>query len=59
MRRMLISAAKAVAADADPVGLDRHVSTGKISGAAATINAFEAWTDLVPGNVMTGGGVAR
>lgn len=56
MRRLLIRAARTVAEGGDPIGLDRHVSTEKISGSAGVIHEGGDWKDLVPGHVeLTGG----
>jgi phthalate 4,5-dioxygenase len=51
MRRLLIRAARTVAEGGDPIGLDRHVTTEKISGAGGIIHAGGDWNDLVPGHV--------
>ncbi|WSP93511.1 Rieske 2Fe-2S domain-containing protein [Streptomyces sp. NBC_01233] len=56
MRRLLIKAARTVAAGGAPIGLDRYVSTEKISGASGVVHANSDWKDLVPGHVeLTGG----
>jgi phthalate 4,5-dioxygenase oxygenase subunit len=51
LRRLLIKAAKTLADGTEPVGLDRPISTEKISGAAGIVTAGSSWSDLVPGNV--------
>jgi phenylpropionate dioxygenase-like ring-hydroxylating dioxygenase large terminal subunit len=50
-RRLLVRSARTVAEGGDPVGLDQHVSTEKVTSASGIIHAGGDWTDLVPGNV--------